>query len=1219
MAHQTLQLPRSAFAPLLPPYLACPRPRPRNRLTDAEREQRRRKLGLPCALDQWLHKSLPVASNPSSEESEGIISTGLWFQDHVECTGLVEEPFQDPPTYTLYMNIRLPPSSGFLIYYWTSPHVILDTYIGENTDLEAPDWVNLISSPRAFWQPRSHMIEVVAELSTTPNNEKLSAKILAWSTAVSRSSRLQDRRGHLQRDKLAMAARNQLEDEPTSLSNITQTMNEGPSTPPQPARSLPATPTRPFSVGQPPGTPISARRTASLCAQEERARNLQIDMLSELNEVPEVLMDDDWEEPLLDDDDAAQESTASITPFSRVSATSNLSPVSSTPNPINYTSEGPSNLAVPIADGVPEHKHAENDPDPFFKLGATDNPLPAAPTTVHLHHGIYLLYVLVAWLHLQFHLPVRACSALISVVALIIQAFGQTINPPPITTLHRVMNRLDVEPTFDILPTCPNCLEVYPDMEDTPTICANCSSFIFKAANPRLAMNSQAPVSTTRTPLLRFPYKSIQSQLASILSLPGIEEELDGWRKRQRTPGKYFDVFDGDIPKNIKAHDGTRFFRNDHGDLNGPEGELRIALTLGVDWFSYLRSQIAPSHTSGPISFNIANLRDHLRYRTANLLLGGIMPGPKEGNPDQCQRFLRIIVNELLCLWRHGVRLPTPSCPEGRLIRVILIWICCDKPAAHKMGGFGSHSHTMFCTRCWIKQADKASSASFQKNGFRTRTDAEHRKAGEKYAHLKSASAREDFVKQYAARWSEFARLPYFDLVRMIVIDPMHNLLLGLVKTHFYHIWVQGKILRKTKELRALHNILSNFSMPAYLGRLQSLVGIPTGGSLTADQWLLMAVVVGPIAIPQIWHDYMPDPVAARRQRDTANKAHIDKKVRAAETRKQKAAAKKSMTEQRQAQDNTRNSQPEQTLSTTLDNTSTTNHAAMKRSRRPPDEDVDSQDEDEDLPSCLHPDDPANFLKLGQALRLFLAREISDAQIDVADGLLREYCQELVVLYGPDVIKPNHHYATHTSECLRDFGPMHGFWTFLFERLNKVLKSYKTNNHGGGELETTFFREFHRTVATSHMVAQAARSDQPEYFQAAVQHMFDATADDRGTVQALARDLEEHHKDDGVIFSLSPRFERREMDSGLYAAVLRHVSILFPHLKLRSLIVTNPTSDSIPLMKEAFFFDYAVVNQCRYLASKRARNSMNSLVKVFISEAGETWDIFVGFVHFEWI
>jgi hypothetical protein len=76
-------------------------------------------------------------------------------------------------------------------------------------------------------------------------------------------------------------------------------------------------------------------------------------------------------------------------------------------------------------------------------------------------------------------------------------------------------------------------------------------------------------------------------------------------------------------------------------------------------------------------------------------------------------------------------------------------------------------------------------------------------------------------------------------------------------------------------------------------------------------------------------------------------------------------------------------------------------------------------------------------------------------------------------LYGPDVIRPNHHYAIHTPDVVRDYGPLHGFWTFLFERLNKVLKSFKTNNHGGGELETTFFREFHRTVRMSRLVSSS--------------------------------------------------------------------------------------------------------------------------------------------------
>jgi len=36
----------------------------------------------------------------------------------------------------------------------------------------------------------------------------------------------------------------------------------------------------------------------------------------------------------------------------------------------------------------------------------------------------------------------------------------------------------------------------------------------------------------------------------------------------------------------------------------------------------------------------------------------------------------------------------------GRLVRVILTAVVCDKPAAHKMGGFASHSHNHFCTLC---------------------------------------------------------------------------------------------------------------------------------------------------------------------------------------------------------------------------------------------------------------------------------------------------------------------------------------------------------------------------------------------------------------------------------------------------------------------------------------------------------------------------------------
>lgn len=93
------------------------------------------------------------------------------------------------------------------------------------------------------------------------------------------------------------------------------------------------------------------------------------------------------------------------------------------------------------------------------------------------------------------------------------------------------------------------------------------------------------------------------------------------------------------------------------------------------------------------------------------------MPGPKEANPDQCQRFLRILVNELLRLWKDGVVIVTPKYPHGRLVCVALVAVVCDKPAAHKLGGFGSHSHTYFCTLCWITQTDKATPQAFAENG----------------------------------------------------------------------------------------------------------------------------------------------------------------------------------------------------------------------------------------------------------------------------------------------------------------------------------------------------------------------------------------------------------------------------------------------------------------------------------------------------------------------
>ncbi|KAK0441728.1 uncharacterized protein EV420DRAFT_1622998 [Desarmillaria tabescens] len=160
------------------------------------------------------------------------------------------------------------------------------------------------------------------------------------------------------------------------------------------------------------------------------------------------------------------------------------------------------------------------------------------------------------------------------------------------------------------------------------------------------------------------------------------------------------------------------------------------------------------------MSFNIINLPDWLRYCTSNLLLSGITPGPKEQSGDQIQCFMWVFVNELIRLYKE----------------------------AHKLGGFGSHSHTNFCHHCWISLSEKQSMAAFQSDTCKPRSHEEQFKLMKEYLALQNETQRKAFVSTYATRWCELARLPYFDVCHMIVIDPMHNLLLGLVKTHFYNI-----------------------------------------------------------------------------------------------------------------------------------------------------------------------------------------------------------------------------------------------------------------------------------------------------------------------------------------------------------------------------------------------------------------------------------------------
>ena len=62
-------------------------------------------------------------------------------------------------------------------------------------------------------------------------------------------------------------------------------------------------------------------------------------------------------------------------------------------------------------------------------------------------------------------------------------------------------------------------------------------------------------------------------------------------------------------------------------------------------------------------------------------------------------------------------------------------------------------------------------------------------------------------------------------------------------------------------------------------------------------------------------------------------------------------------------------------------------------------------------------------------------------------------------LYGSEYCTPNMHLHLHLKESVLDYGPVHGFWCYAFERYNGVLGMYHTNNQA---VEIQLMRKFLR-------------------------------------------------------------------------------------------------------------------------------------------------------------
>ncbi|KAJ7939839.1 hypothetical protein B0H13DRAFT_1586865, partial [Mycena leptocephala] len=269
---------------------------------------------------------------------------------------------------------------------------------------------------------------------------------------------------------------------------------------------------------------------------------------------------------------------------------------------------------------------------------------------------------------------------------------------------------------------------------------------------------------------------------------------------------------------------------------------------------------------------------------------------------------------------------------------------------------------------------------------------------------------------EHGAHWTEFARIHYFDLVRYTIIDPIHNLLLGVAKTQWYTRWIQTGSLRNntkafTRELHVVHEFLETFESPPWAGRLPLRVGEPAGGSLTADEYKFAVTGPGLLNLAKI-------PIVWERSLEESNEDY-----------------KKAYTRY------------EELLETYKEK-----KRAWARSRKKGDPPIAPK---EPVPR-IQPGEDINFLRFATALKILVGSSIRLEGLDRAKQ---------------DEMKPNHHWAIHVPDQVLDYGPLYSIWAFLTERLNKVLKNLTSNNWSGGLLEVSMMREFHRMAQLDGLVS----------------------------------------------------------------------------------------------------------------------------------------------------
>ncbi len=367
--------------------------------------------------------------------------------------------------------------------------------------------------------------------------------------------------------------------------------------------------------------------------------------------------------------------------------------------------------------------------------------------------------------------------------------------------IRKALKTLALEPEITVYATCPSCSATYgpdPDNPDDPYPhrCTHSDTDQGLCDTPLVFRDERPPTKKRRVvrviyrPLRPFSYHPVKAYIARLLKRAGVEDYLENSFKRANgaRDGEWHDIMEAPAVQEFRGPDGkTRFSIQ-------VNGELHLVFSLFVDWFNpHGNKSAGKSHSVGGIYLACLNLPPHLRFRPEYIYLAGVIPGPKEPSLTALNHFLRPLVDELLQFWHAGVFVrPTAKRPAGRPVRIAVIPLVCDLPALRKVAGFHGHSAVNFCSFCPLplQQILNTDRSTWPKG----HTWSEHLRYAMEWRDASTEDERDALVKKYGVRWSELLRLEYWDPTKYALVDTMHNMFLGELRSHCMDVFGFGRV-----------------------------------------------------------------------------------------------------------------------------------------------------------------------------------------------------------------------------------------------------------------------------------------------------------------------------------------------------------------------------------------------------------------------------------------